>query len=622
MSFGSISAESHESLAIAMNRIGGKSNTGEGGEDSERWTPDDNGDSRRSAIKQVASGRFGVTIDYLNNADELQIKVSQGAKPGEGGELPGSKVDEGIAKTRHSTAGVGLISPPPHHDIYSIEDLSQLIFDLKRSNPKARISVKLVSEVGVGTVAAGVTKAKSDHIVIAGHDGGTGASPLTSIKHAGLPWELGVAETHQTLVMNDLRSRVVIQTDGQLKTGRDVAIAALLGAEEFGFSTAPLVTLGCIMMRKCHLNTCPVGIATQNKELRKKFTGKPEHLVNYLFMVAEDLRLIMAQLGFKTMNEMIGRVDMIEMDKAIKHWKKDSIDLSALLTIAQKPNPDTVTYQNIPQDHQLDQQLDNDLISQARNIIELGGKLKIDSSISNTDRTVGAMLSSYVVKTIGSNKLPEGSIHINLKGSAGQSFGAFLAKGITLEVEGDANDYVGKGLSGGRVIIYPPKNSTFIPQNEIIAGNVCGYGATGGEMYLSGCVAERFCVRNSGAVAVVEGVGDHGCEYMTGGRAVILGEVGRNFGAGMSGGIAYVYNPNSTLKSRANQAMIDFDPMDDNSQKELFKLITNHAQLTGSIVAHEILDNWNKELANFVKVMPKALKAVLEAQNNNLLQAS
>jgi glutamate synthase (NADPH/NADH) large chain len=622
MSFGSISAESHESLAIAMNRIGGKSNTGEGGEDSERWTPDDNGDSRRSAIKQVASGRFGVTIDYLNNADELQIKVSQGAKPGEGGELPGSKVDEGIAKTRHSTAGVGLISPPPHHDIYSIEDLSQLIFDLKRSNPKARISVKLVSEVGVGTVAAGVTKAKSDHIVIAGHDGGTGASPLTSIKHAGLPWELGVAETHQTLVMNDLRSRVVIQTDGQLKTGRDVAIAALLGAEEFGFSTAPLVTLGCIMMRKCHLNTCPVGIATQNKELRKKFTGKPEHLVNYLFMVAEDLRLIMVQLGFKTINEMIGRVDMLEMDKAIKHWKKDSIDLSALLTIAQKPNPNTLTYQNIPQDHQLDQQLDNDLINQARNAIEIGGNLIINSSISNTDRTVGAMLSSHVVKTIGGNKLPEGSIHVNFKGSAGQSFGAFLAKGITLEVEGDANDYVGKGLSGGRVIIYPPKNSTFIPHNEIIAGNVCGYGATGGEMYLSGCVSERFCVRNSGVIAVVEGVGDHGCEYMTGGRAVILGEVGRNFGAGMSGGIAYVYNPNSTLKSRTNKAMIDFDPMDDISQKELFKLITNHAQLTGSIIAHEILDNWNKELANFVKVMPKALKAVLEAQNNKLLQAS
>jgi len=621
MSFGSISAESHESLAIAMNRIGGKSNTGEGGEDSERWTLDSNGDSRRSAIKQVASGRFGVTIDYLNNADELQIKISQGAKPGEGGELPGSKVDEGIAKTRHSTAGVGLISPPPHHDIYSIEDLSQLIFDLKRSNPEARISVKLVSEVGVGTIAAGVTKAKSDHIVIAGHDGGTGASPLTSIKHAGLPWELGVAETHQTLVMNDLRSRVVIQTDGQLKTGRDVAIAILLGAEEFGFSTAPLITLGCIMMRKCHLNTCPVGIATQDSELRKKFTGKPEHVVNYLFMVAEDLRLIMSQLGFKSINEMIGRVDMLEMDKAIKHWKKDSIDLSALLTIAQKPNPDTVIYQSISQDHQLDQQLDHEFINQARNVIELGGKLTIDSPISNIDRTVGAMLSSFIVKTIGGNKLPDNSIHINFTGSAGQSLGAFLAKGITIEIEGDANDYVGKGLSGGRIIIYPPKNSTFDPQNEIIAGNVCAYGATGGEIYLSGCVAERFCVRNSGAIAVVEGVGDHGCEYMTGGRAVILGEVGRNFGAGMSGGIAYVYDPNLTLRSRSNKSMIDFDPMDDISQKELFKLLTNHAELTGSPIAKKIIDNWNQELANFVKVMPKAFKAVLEGQNKILQQA-
>jgi glutamate synthase (NADPH/NADH) large chain len=621
MSFGSISAESHETLAIAMNRMGGKSNTGEGGEDPARWIPDANGDSRRSAIKQVASARFGVTIDYLNNADELQIKVSQGAKPGEGGELPGRKVDEGIAKIRCSTAGVGLISPPPHHDIYSIEDLAQLIFDLKRSNPAARISVKLVSEVGVGTVAAGVTKAKSDHIVIAGHDGGTGASPLTSIKHAGLPWELGVAETHQTLVMNELRSRVVIQTDGQLKTGRDVAIATLLGAEEFGFATAPLVTLGCIMMRKCHLNTCPVGIATQDKELRKKFTGKPEHVVNYLFMVAEDLRLIMAELGFKTINEMVGRADMLETDKAIHHWKKDSIDLSALLMPAEKPNADTGTYQSIYQDHQLEKQLDNDLIAQSRNAIETGGKLKIKSVITNTDRTVGAMLSSHVVKTLGSNTLAADSIHVNFTGSAGQSFGAFLAQGITLEVEGDANDYVGKGLSGGRVIVYPPKNSTFIAQNEIIAGNVCGYGATGGEMYLSGRVAERFCVRNSGVVAVVEGIGDHGCEYMTGGRAVILGEVGRNFGAGMSGGIAYVYNPKSTLQSRSNPAMIDFDPMDDASQKELFELLTNHLNYTGSAIATHILDNWNAELAHFVKVMPKALKEVLEAQGR-LKQAS
>jgi len=622
MSFGSISAESHETLAIAMNRIGGKSNTGEGGEDSARWIPDSNGDSRRSAIKQVASGRFGVTIEFLNNADELQIKISQGAKPGEGGELPGKKVDEGIAKIRCSTAGVGLISPPPHHDIYSIEDLAQLIFDLKRSNPEARISVKLVSEVGVGTVAAGVTKAKSDHILIAGHDGGTGASPLTSIKHAGLPWELGVAETHQTLVMNDLRSRVVIQTDGQLKTGRDVAIAALLGAEEFGFSTAPLITLGCIMMRKCHLNTCPVGIATQDKVLRKKFTGKPEHVVNYLFMVAEELRTIMANLGFKMLNEMIGRVDMLEMNKAIDHWKQDSIDLGAILTPADTLYKNAGTYQSIPQDHQLDQQLDHELIAQSTVAIEGNGKVKIESIITNVDRTVGAMLSSHVVKTRGKNNLIDDAIHVNFKGSAGQSFGAFLAKGITLSVEGDANDYVGKGLSGGRIIIYPPKNSTFVTQDEIIAGNVCGYGATGGEMYLSGCVAERFCVRNSGLIAVVEGVGDHGCEYMTGGRAVILGEVGRNFGAGMSGGIAYVYNPNLTLQSQANSSMIDFDPMDDESQKELLDLLTKHAELTGSPIAKQILGDWNAELAHFVKVMPKALKEVLEAQNKQLLQAS
>ena len=611
MSFGSISAESHESLAIAMNRLGGKSNTGEGGEDPKRWTPDENGDSRRSAIKQVASGRFGVTIDYLNNADEIQIKVSQGAKPGEGGELPGTKVDEGIAAIRHSTPGVGLISPPPHHDIYSIEDLSQLIFDLKRSNPEARISVKLVAEVGVGTIAAGVTKAKSDHIVIAGHDGGTGASPLTSIKHAGLPWELGLAETHQTLVMNDLRSRVVIQTDGQLKTGRDVAIGILLGAEEFGFSTAPLITMGCIMMRKCHLNTCPVGIATQDKELRKKFTGKPEHVVNYLFMVAEELRLIMADLGFKTVNEMIGRVDMLEMDQAIKHWKQDSINLDALLTPADKPSKDTLTYQCISQDHQLELQLDNVLIERTQHVIKSGEAIQIEEKITNVDRAVGAMFSSHIVKTRGGNTLNDDTIKIKFNGSAGQSLGAFTAKGVTLEVEGDANDYVGKGLSGGKIIVYPPKDSTFKSEEEIIAGNVCGYGATGGEMYLSGRVAERFCVRNSGVVAVVEGVGDHGCEYMTGGRAIILGEVGRNFGAGMSGGIAYVYNPNNTFEAMVNPVMIDLDPMDDEAQKELLGFVTNHAKYTGSRVAQQILDNWNHELANFVKVMPKDFKRVL-----------
>lgn len=611
MSFGSISAESHESLAIAMNRLGGKSNTGEGGEDAKRWTPDANGDSRRSSIKQVASGRFGVTIDYLNNADEIQIKVSQGAKPGEGGELPGSKVDEGIAAIRHSTPGVGLISPPPHHDIYSIEDLSQLIFDLKRSNPEARISVKLVAEIGVGTIAAGVTKAKSDHIVIAGHDGGTGASPLTSIKHAGLPWELGVAETHQTLVMNDLRSRVIIQTDGQMKTGRDVAVAALLGAEEYGFSTAPLITMGCIMMRKCHLNTCPVGIATQDKELRKKFTGKPEHVVNYLFMIAEELRQIMAQLGFRTVNEMIGRTDMLEMNKAIEHWKQSSINLDALLTPAQKPYAKAGTYQKIFQDHQLELQLDNKLIDKAKDAIANNESISIEEKITNVDRAVGAMLSSHIVKARGGNTLDDDSIHIKFNGSAGQSLGAFMAKGITLEVEGDANDYVGKGLSGGKVIVYPPKNSTFNSEDEIIAGNVCGYGATGGEIYLSGCVSERFCVRNSGVSAVVEGIGDHGCEYMTGGRVVVLGEVGRNFGAGMSGGIAYIYNPNNTFESMVNPIMIDLDPMDDEAQKELFNFVTNHAKHTDSSVAQKILDNWNEELKHFIKVMPKDFKRVL-----------
>ncbi|WP_190600359.1 glutamate synthase large subunit [Candidatus Vesicomyidisocius sp. SY067_SCS001] len=611
MSFGSISSESHESLAIAMNRLGGKSNTGEGGEDKKRWTPDINGDSRRSAIKQVASGRFGVTIDYLNNADEIQIKISQGAKPGEGGELPGAKVDENIASIRHSTPGVGLISPPPHHDIYSIEDLSQLIFDLKHSNPSARISVKLVAEIGVGTIAAGVVKAKSDHIVIAGHDGGTGASPLTSIKHAGLPWELGLAETHQTLVMNGLRSRIVIQIDGQLKTGRDVAIGILLGAEEFGFSTAPLITLGCIMMRKCHLNTCPVGIATQDTELRKKFTGKPEHVVNYLFMVAQELRLIMAELGFKTINEMIGRVDMLQMNQILNNWKQGTINLDALLTPAKKPNKHTDTYQTVTQDHQLDQQIDNKLITKSKLAVKNTEKIHINSIITNVDRAVGTMLSSYIVKTRGANNLQDNTIHISFKGSAGQSLGAFLAKGVTLEVEGDANDYVGKGISGGCIIVYPPKNSTFHAENEIIAGNVCGYGATAGEIYLSGCVSERFCVRNSGAIAVVEGIGDHGCEYMTGGRAIILGEVGRNFGAGMSGGIAYIYNPHHTFESMANLIMIDLDPMDNETQIELKQYINNHAKYTESKIAIHILDNWHSEIKHFIKIMPKDFKRVL-----------
>jgi glutamate synthase (NADPH/NADH) large chain len=510
---------------------------------------------------------------------------------------------------------VGLISPPPHHDIYSIEDLSQLIFDLKRSNPEARISVKLVAEVGVGTIAAGVTKAKSDHIVIAGHDGGTGASPLTSIKHAGLPWELGLAETHQTLVMNNLRSRVTLQTDGQLKTGRDVAIAILLGAEEFGFSTAPLITMGCIMMRKCHLNTCPVGIATQDKELRKKFTGKPEYIVNYLFMVAQELRLIMADLGFKTVNEMVGRVDMLEMNKAINHWKQGSINLDALLTPAKKLHKNTSTYQTKKQDHQLELQLDNELFAQAKSAISNGETISIKSKITNVDRAVGAMLSSKLVKSRGGNTLADDTICVKFNGSAGQSLGAFTAKGITLEVEGDANDYVGKGLSGGKIIIYPPKNSSFNAENEIIAGNVCGYGATGGEMYLSGCVSERFCVRNSGVIAVVEGIGDHGCEYMTGGRVVVLGEVGRNFGAGMSGGIAYIYNPNNTFKSMVNPIMIDLDPMDNEAQIELKGFIANHAKHTNSNVAKRILNNWNEELKYFIKVMPKDFKRVL-AENS------
>ncbi|HAT58927.1 MAG TPA: glutamate synthase large subunit, partial [Gammaproteobacteria bacterium] len=536
MSLGSISQESHESLAVAMNRIGGKSNTGEGGEDPYRFEPMDNGDSKRSAIKQVASGRFGVTAWYLTNADELQIKIAQGAKPGEGGELPGGKVDEYIASIRHSTPGVGLISPPPHHDIYSIEDIAQLIHDLKNANRAARISVKLVAEIGVGTIAAGVTKAKTDHLVIAGHDGGTGASPLTSIKHAGLPWELGLAETHQTLVMNNLRSRVTLQTDGQLKTGRDIAIAALLGAEEFGFATAPLITLGCIMMRKCHLNTCPVGIATQDPELRKKFKGKPEHVTNYLFMVAEEMREIMASLGIRTVNEMVGRVDLLDMNRAIDHWKASGIDLTSILTPAKVVFENTGFYKTIEQDHGLEKALDNELIKLAREGIESGKVVHIEHDVVNINRVVGTMLSNEVAKKWKAEMLPDDTINIKLNGSAGQSLGAWLAKGVTLTVEGDANDFVGKGLSGGKIILYPPKQSSFKAEENIIAGNVNLYGATSGEAYIRGIVAERFAVRNSGASAVVEGIGDHGCEYMTGGRVVILGSTGRNFGAGMSGG--------------------------------------------------------------------------------------
>ena len=623
MSFGSISAESHETLAIAMNRLGGKSNTGEGGEDPVRFEPLENGDSKRSAIKQVASGRFGVTINYLTNADELQIKISQGAKPGEGGELPGRKVDENIARIRYSTPGVGLISPPPHHDIYSIEDLAQLIHDLKNANPSARISVKLVSEVGVGTIAAGVAKAHADHILISGDTGGTGASPLTSIKHAGLPWELGIAETHQTLVLNDLRSRTVLQTDGGLKTGRDVVIAALLGAEEMGFSTAPLITLGCIMMRKCHLNTCPVGIATQDPELREKFTGKPEHAVNYLFMVAEEARQLMAKLGFRTMNEMVGRVDCLETEEAIKHWKSDGLDLTSLLTPIELPHDDVGVYCSIAQDHGLELALDNQLLELAKPALADGTQVNIELPIVNTNRTVGTILSHNIAKKWGADCLPDGTVNIKFNGSAGQSVGAFLAKGVTIELEGDANDYVGKGLSGGRVIIYPPKVSSFTAEENIIVGNVVLYGATSGEAFFRGRAAERFCVRNSGAHAVIEGVGDHGCEYMTGGRVVILGETGRNFAAGMSGGVAYILDRDGDFNMNCNLGMVELEAVVEQEDiDELKGLIEKHQQYTDSAVAKDVLENWDATLPQFVKVMPTDYKRVLLERKQQQEQAT
>lgn len=612
MSFGSISVEAHEALAIAMNRLGGKSNTGEGGEDPARFQPLANGDSKRSAIKQIASGRFGVTIYYLNNADELQIKISQGAKPGEGGELPGKKIDSFIARIRHSTPGVGLISPPPHHDIYSIEDLAQLIFDLKNSNPSARISVKLVAEVGVGTIASGVAKAHADHILIAGDGGGTGASPLTSIKHAGLPWELGVAETHQTLVMNDLRSRITLQTDGGLKTGRDVVIAALLGAEEFGFSTAPLITLGCIMMRKCHLNTCPVGIATQDKALRKKFRGKPEYVVNYLFMVAEEARQLMAQLGFTSINAMIGRTDILQTNAAITHWKADGLDLTALLTPASKPHPNVEVYKTISQDHGLDKVIDNQLISLAQDALENGKKVTFALPIINTDRAVGTLLSHKLVQKWGIKMLPDNTINIKFNGSAGQSFGAFLAQGINLEITGDANDYVGKGLSGGNITVYPPKNSSFEASKNIIVGNVCLYGATAGLACFRGRAAERFAVRNSGANTVIEGVGDHACEYMTGGRVVILGPTGRNFAAGMSGGIAYVWDYDQIFTQNCNLATVELESViEQNDIDQLYSLIKLHLDRTGSTVAKKVLHQWISVLPQFVKVMPTDYKRIL-----------
>ena len=615
MSFGSISTEAHETLAIAMNRMGGKSNTGEGGEDPVRFEPMPGGDSKRSAIKQVASGRFGVTIWYLTNADELQIKIAQGAKPGEGGELPGHKVDQNIARIRYSTPGVGLISPPPHHDIYSIEDLKQLIHDLKNANRSARVSVKLVSEVGVGTVAAGVAKGFADHILISGDTGGTGASPLTSIKHAGLPWELGIAETHQTLVLNDLRSRVVLQTDGGLKTGRDVVIAAMLGAEEMGFATVPLITLGCIMMRKCHLNTCPVGIATQDEELRRKFTGRPEHVVNYMFLVAEEARQIMADLGIQSFNELIGRVDLLETDEAVAHWKKtEGLDLTAILQPASRPYPEAGVYCTQGQDHGLELALDNQAIELARPAIERGEKVNIELPIGNINRTFGTMLSSQIARAHGEQLLPEDTVHIKLSGSAGQSVGAWLARGVTIEIEGDANDYVGKGLSGGRLIVYPPTDAhaDFVASENIIIGNVALYGATGGQAFFRGCAAERFCVRNSGAHAVIEGVGDHCCEYMTGGRAVILGPTGRNFAAGMSGGIAYVHDPDSKLLQNCNLGTVELERVDtEQDESELKNLIELHARYTGSTVADLILSTWRRALAHFVKVMPTDYKRVL-----------
>ncbi len=611
ISLGSISREAHETMAIAMNRLGARSNTGEGGEDFHRYTRDDNGDDRNSAIKQVASGRFGVTPNYLVNATDLQIKMAQGSKPGEGGQLPGHKVDEYIGWVRHTTPGVELISPPPHHDIYSIEDLAQLIHDLKNINPDARIHVKLVSEVGVGTIAAGVSKGHGDVVLISGHDGGTGASPESSIKHAGLPWELGVAETQQVLVANDLRSRIVVQTDGQLKTGRDVAVAALLGAEEFGMATAALIVNGCIMLRKCHLNTCSVGIATQDPELRKRFAGQPGHLVNYFYFVAEELREIMADLGFRTVAEMVGRVDKLETRKAVDHWKASGIDLARLLTIP--PRAQRVqTYCCIDQDHGLERALDHQLIAQAQPAIEHGAPVNISLPVRNSNRTVGAMLSGKVAAKYGEDGLPDGAININLAGSGGQSFGAFLAPGVAIRLAGDTNDYMGKGIGGGRLVIVPPDGSGFVPEDNIIIGNVALYGATGGDVFIRGRAGERFAVRNSGARAVVEGIGDHGCEYMTGGIVAVIGSTGRNFAAGMSGGIAFVYDPDGDFHIRFNDGMADLEDLVEPEDIDvLHSLLTEHLERTGSGPAQRILDDWSASIGKFRKVMPRDYRRVL-----------
>jgi glutamate synthase domain-containing protein 2/glutamate synthase domain-containing protein 3 len=612
MSFGSISKEAHETLAIAMNRIGGKSNTGEGGEDEERFKPDANGDLRRSAVKQVASARFGVTANYLVNADELQIKMAQGAKPGEGGQLPGHKVDDVIARLRHSIPGVGLISPPPHHDIYSIEDLAQLIYDLKNVNPQARIAVKLVAEVGVGTVAAGVAKAHADVVLISGDSGGTGASPLSSIKHAGIPWELGLAETQQVLLLNDLRSRIRVQTDGKLQTGRDVAIAALLGAEEFGFATTPLSAMGCIMMRKCHLNTCSVGIATQDPELRKQFKGQPEHVINFFFFIAEQMRQYMAELGFRTVDEMVGRVDMLDTEPAVDHWKARGLDFSAILY--NPPVPSRVARRCVhTQDHGLERALDHQLVEHSLDALLSLRNVEVNLPVRNVNRSVGTILSGEIARRYGSAGLPDDTIRIHLTGSAGQSLGAFLAKGVTLTLEGDANDYVGKGLSGGKVVVYAPRTSTFAPEENIIIGNVALYGATSGEAFFNGVAGERFAVRNSGATAVVEGVGDHGCEYMTNGLVLVLGSCGRNFAAGMSGGIAYVFDERGDFtEKRCNLDSVDLEPLLEAHDVQLVRdLVTRHLELTSSRRAKWVLDNWNDLASRFIKVFPHEFKRVL-----------
>ena len=611
MSYGSISKEAHENLAIAMNRIGGKSNSGEGGEDPLRFKKMSNGVWKNSSIKQVASGRFGVSSNYLTNAKEIQIKMAQGAKPGEGGQLPGPKVNPMIAKVRNSTPYVGLISPPPHHDIYSIEDLSQLIYDLKNANREARINVKLVSEVGVGTIAAGVAKAKADVILISGFDGGTGASPLTSLKHAGLPWELGIAEAQQTLVMNGLRGRIVLECDGQLKTGKDVAVACLLGAEEFGFSTAPLVASGCIMMRACHLNTCPVGIATQDPELRKNFKGKPEHVINFMYYVAEELREIMAKLGFRTVDEMVGQSQKMNMEDAIKNYKTKGINLSKILFKPDVPESTSIR-NNSKQNHNLKKVIDFKILSEAKLAIEKRVKMSLSYQIKNTDRTVGAILSNEISKLYGEKGLPDDTLKLNFKGAAGQSFGAFSTRGLRMTISGNTNDYFGKGLSGAKIIVKIPEESSFISHKNIITGNVALYGATSGEAYINGIAGERFCVRNSGAIAVVEGVGDHGCEYMTGGTALILGNIGRNFAAGMSGGTAYIYKSEEFDKRNFNLEMIEFENPSKQDLDLIKKLIENHFSYTSSRLAEKLLINWKKESLNFVKIMPTEYKLALE----------